>query len=219
MRANNTKSRTIFNFLIFAMMILGWAVMAFHYKGDALTAAGIASMRFFTVQSNVFRGIVSLLTAVFLVTGTKEQKERRVRRMRIWNYMSTCSVGLTFLVVFVFFGPLYGLTGLLKGANFFFHLLIPLLSMTEFVIFNEKKISMPLLLTAAIPPLLYGFCYLINLLVNGIGYGPTSNDWYGFAKWGIPVGLCIFASICAASILIGAVLSCLNRAVQKKRHS
>ena len=224
------KIQIVLNLVIFGLMILGWCIMAFRYTGDSLTAAGIASMKFFTVLSNVFRGIVSLVMAVFLLRTAKtpmiegngqnrlsgRSESASNAPLQYLHFMSTCSVGLTFLVVFAFFGPLYGIARMLKGANFFFHLIIPLLSMLEYVLFAEKKMKMPGLLTAAIPPLIYGICYLINLLVNGIGYGPDSNDWYGFAIWGLPAGMGIFAAICVASVLIGTVLNALGSLIQKK---
>lgn len=207
------RPRRYLNFLLFALMLLAWCIMAFRYTGDSLTAAGIASMKFFTVLSNVFRGFTGLVIALSL------RRHPMSRGLDLLNYAATCSVGLTFLVVVAFFGPLYGYTLMFKGGNLFFHLIIPVLAMAEFILFNERPLKMPLLLIAAVPPLIYGFAYLINLLVNGIGYGPNSNDWYGFAIWGIPVGMGIFAVICIASVLIGIVLSLLNRGVSSRRKS
>ncbi len=206
-------SRILLNAVIAGLMILSWCLMVFHTNGGALSTAGLANMKYFTALSNVFRGLVSAVIAITLLDRSEGRRQKRMEKLIFWNYASTCTVGLTFLVVFAFFGPLYGYLKMIQSANFFYHLVIPVLSMIEFVIFNEKKITMPQILIAALPPLVYGLVYLINLLVNGIGYGPKSNDWYGFAVWGIPTGLCIFAAICVASVLIGLILCKLNTRV------
>ena len=41
-------------------------------------------------------------------------------------------------------------------------------------------------LIAVIPMIVYGTFYLGNILLNGRGEWPDTNDWYGFAMWGIP---------------------------------
>lgn len=209
-----TNVRILINIIIAALTLFAWGLMMFRSDG-ALTATGIEGMKFFTAQSNIFRGIVSAAAAVLLRKGMTEKGKKR---LAFWSYLSTCCVGVTFIVVFVFFGPLYGLPFMLRNANFFFHLVIPVLSLVEFVAFNDVRIRMPKLLFAALPPLIYGLGYLTNLLVNGVGYGPDSNDWYGFAIWGIPIGLGIFAVICAVSVLTGVVIAGINARVIKRKN-
>ena len=32
---------------------------------------------------------------------------------------------------------------------------------------------------------LYGIAYCANILINGVGTFPNTNDWYGFTMWGV----------------------------------
>ncbi|MBQ6389654.1 MAG: hypothetical protein IJH90_08600 [Mogibacterium sp.] len=70
---------------------------------------------------------------------------------------------------------------------------------------------------AVLPMLIYGAVYLTNILINGIGVRPHSNDWYGFVKWGLPVGLAIFAGLCLITWFAGALMRlCSSRFGRKK---
>ena len=44
-----------------------------------------------------------------------------------------------------------------------------------------------------IPVLTYGAGYIANLLINGLGDTPYSNDWYGFLYWGWGIAFVMFA--------------------------
>ena len=204
---NKQKSRTIFNIIIAALVLTAIFISVLRNGGGLLAARGFENMKFFTTQSNVFRGIVSIFIAVSSLRG----RDRGNRALAMWDYVSTCTVAVTFIVVFAFFGPLYGITNLLHNSNFFFHLVIPVLSMLEFMLFNDVRIKMPKLLLAAIPPLLYGIFYYLNLTINGIGTWPDTNDWYGFVNWGLPVGFAIFGAICVISVLAGILLLLFNK--------
>jgi hypothetical protein len=150
--------------------------------------------------------------------------------------MAAAAVGLTFLVIIGFLGPLYGLLKMYRGANFFFHLILPLTAMAEFVLcpaeaetaLNPAETTEPALCPAEtaetatipfrwtlytmIPVAVYGAFYLGNCMINGIGEWPHTNDFYGFLNWGLPVGLVIFAGIMLA--IWG--IACVLRAVRKK---
>jgi hypothetical protein len=70
-------------------------------------------------------------------------------------------------------------------------------------------------LITALPSLLYGLGYLINILINGIGEGRNSNDWYGFLTWGYGTGFLIFALILLMNWLIACLMQLLNKLFQK----
>ena len=76
----------------------------------------------------------------------------------------------------------------------------------------EPPINLKHCMIAALSTLVYGFAYLINILINGKGVWPDSNDWYGFLNWGMGTGLIIFAGIVLASFGI----ACLLRGIKKK---
>ena len=112
----------------------------------------------------------------------------------VLKLMAASAVGLTFLIVIAFLRPMYPDLQLYTNGNFWFHLIVPLTGMTEFLLLpQEKKLPFRQTIPAAVPVLLYGVFYLNNIFINGIGVWPDTNDWYGFLGWGYPVGFVIFA--------------------------
>ena len=59
---------------------------------------------------------------------------------------------------------------------------------------------------AMIPMLLYGAGYSLNLLINGIGAWPHTNDWYGFARGGMASAAMVFVIILAGTWCLALLL-------------
>ncbi len=193
---NKEMKRFYINVVIVVLTLIG-TILSFTAKdGEALSVRGFASLKFFTVDSNILEGIASLL--LIIVAKTK----RDGRPVHLLKFSAASAVGVTFLTVIAFLGPLYGYEKMYLRANFLFHLLIPLLAMAEFVIFNEIKLTIRDCLWCPAVVILYGIGYIINLFVNGFEQG----DFYGFVNWGFGTGLGIFAVICLVSFGIGMVL-------------
>ena len=130
--------------------------------------------------------------------------------------MAVTSVGLTFSIIAFFLQPMYRELNMYKGGNLFFHLIVPVIAMVEFILFekDDRDETLPFRYTfiAAIPSVIYGFGYLINILINGTGVWPDTNDWYGFLNWGYPVGAGIFVGV----VLINWVVALIIRLLYKK---
>lgn len=74
----------------------------------------------------------------------------------------------------------------------------------------KKKIPFKYTVLSGLPALVYGAFYLANVLINGIGKWPDTNDWYGFLNWGYPVGIVIFAAIVLMDFGMAVLLRGLN---------
>jgi len=155
--------------LIGGLALWVWLSSAFGAgRHGAFSVEGLQSLRYFTVLSNLLQGGVCLAC----LCGA------RVRR---WKYIAAVSVALTFFVVLLLLGPAYGYDTMYVGANFWFHLILPILSMVNFLVVDrEGTFSLRDSLLTLIPMLAYSLFYVGNLLVNGV----RDNDWYGFAKHG-----------------------------------
>lgn len=97
---------------------------------------GINSFIYYTLLSNLF-----LLISCILYLFKNKIKSRVVDIMK---FGSTLSVTVTFLVVLFILGPNKDLTYhflLLEGANFFYHLVCPVLGIITFLFFDDVKIS------------------------------------------------------------------------------
>ena len=174
----------------------------------ALQSSGIENFKYYTVLTNVFCGIVSAIYLVFILF------KKDTDKIRILKLAAVCGVAITFAVVAFMFGPLYGYPQFYQRGNLFFHLLLPLTAMTEFILVKRAKMPFKYTVFAAVPTLLYGMGYLLNILINGIGGPwPYTNDFYAFLSWGWPVGIAIFATI----TLMAFAVACIFRAISNKR--
>lgn len=196
----DNKQRYAINILIMILVLIGLYLSFTAKDGETLAARGIRSLKYFTVDSNILVGVVS---AIFLIT---TRNNSQVREISIMKLVSAASVGITFLTVVAFLGPLYGYSRMYHRANFLFHLVVPLMSMFEFILFNRGKLKKTECILCALPVLIYGAVYMINLFVNGIEKG----DWYGFVNWGFAAGIGIFCVICLISIILGLLLRIIN---------
>ena len=174
----------------------------------ALQSSGLENFKFYTVLSNVFCGIVALIYLICLFA------KKDIGKIAALKLAAVCGVAITFAVVAFMFGPLYGFLQFYKRGNLHFHLLLPVTAMIEFIFVKRRKIPFKFTVFAAIPTLIYGIGYLLNILINGIGGPwPDTNDFYGFLNWGWPVGIAIFTGI----PLTAFVVACLFRAISNKR--
>ncbi|MBQ6095738.1 MAG: hypothetical protein IJL09_10080 [Lachnospiraceae bacterium] len=190
----------VLNILMVACLVAGLVIMVMHNgtEQELVASNGLENLKFYTVLSNIFCGVIA---AVFLLLRGKTPGWLMTLKLA-----AAASVAVTFLVVAGFLGPLYGYRYMYLGSNFFFHLTLPLLGMIEFCLL-EKTISFQKTFLASIPTVLYGCVYLGNILINGTGEWPGTNDWYGFYLWGLGVALVIFAAI----VLISWGVACLLR--------
>ena len=126
--------------------------------------------------------------------------------------VATVSVSLTFFVVFAIFGFMArgGHLGLLRNSNLFFHLIIPVISILNFVIFEKNNIlKFKHIFIGLLPTFLYEIYYTINILVHmKNGAVSLKNDWYSFAQNGL------LRTILVAPMMLG-ITFCLSLVIWK----
>ena len=207
-RKNNT-AEIIFNLVIVILAVTGIILMLTSQPEEgALQSSGLENFKFYTVLTNVFCGIVALIQLVFILL------KKDTDKIRVLKLAAVVGVAITFAVVAFMFGPLYGFPQFYKRGNLFFHLLEPLAAIAEFILIRREKMPFRYTVFAAIPTLLYGIGYLLNILINGIGGPwPYTNDFYAFLSWGWPVGIAIFTGI----PLTAFAVACIFRAISNKR--
>lgn len=207
----STKTRLAANIVIAVLVAVAWLQMILGNE-ELLSSGGLSSLKYFTTLSNVFEGISCIIWIVFHTALAKSEKGKAFSDAL--KYTACVCVALTFLTVIIFLGPMFGYDNMFTHANLWFHLVVPLLSMGEFVFFNRSEVRIRENFAAVVPMLLYGTVYLVNLLLNGMGEYPNTNDLYGFATWGIPIGIVIFAVLCGITYGIGLALRVANRKLQ-----
>ncbi len=201
------KWETVVNIFLVLGVLFAFYIMYCRSDG-LLQAKGITAFKYFTVLSNVFGGIAAALWLTAAVRGKGAVIPRPVVLLK---YTAAVCLGLTFVTVMVFLGPLYGYIAMLQKANLWFHLLIPLTAIAEFVFFNREPIGVKNCAASMLPMLAYATFYLFYNLIMGRDEDPFRYDWYGFLLWGWGVGVVILAVICAGTFGIAALIRSLNR--------
>ncbi len=193
--------------LIVIMVVASWMYMVFHAEGAALTAVGLYSLKYFTVLSNLLEGLASLLMAIGLFAVLRGKKDKVCHKVFLLNHVGTVAVSITFWVVMLFLGPLFGYGAMFQGGNLWLHGINPLLAIAAFFFLDQfDRVEKKELWFSLVPVLIYGIFYLGNVMVNGIGTFPNLNDFYGFFFAGLPSAAMIYVVLLLASLLIGAVL-------------
>ena len=206
-----SKTELILNIVIVILTVIGVVLMLTGKPEEgALQASGIENFKFYTVLTNVFCGLIALVYTLFILLGKDTGK------IRVLKLAAVCGVAITFAVVAFMFGPLYGFPQFYQRGNLFFHLLLPLTAMVEFIVVKRPYMPFKYTVFASVPTFLYGVGYMTNILVNGIGgEWPNTNDFYAFLSWGWPVGIMIFAGITITAFGV----ACIFRVINNKKNT
>lgn len=203
----------VLNFLAFVLTCVGTYVMLKGIDADEhLAADGWGSVKYFTVQSNLLYGIYAGIFAVTeLVCGSAENVPQV---MYILKYVFTVGVTLTMMTVLCYLAPIVekSYPKLFKGANLYFHLIVPLLGAVAFCVFEKNAhISVPQTFLGLIPYGLYGIYYAINTLSHAEnGKVPEKYDWYFFLSKGTDKAAIAALLMLAASMAVCFGLVFLN---------
>lgn len=219
MNKDKLKMSIILNLIIVIMVIfasttmfLGFKYM--HFFPDYLDSSKIGMFRFFTVLSNLYMGIVSL---IFLIKGYSAYKENT--EISLFYYIlkltSTVAVGLTFFIVFAYLGPIskYGILSMLMNSNLFFHLLVPVLSIVTFTVFEKNnKLKFKYTFYALIPTILYEIYYLTHALSHmENGMVSPIYDFYYFLQNGVWTSIIVGPMIILLTYIIAIIIWKLNK--------
>lgn len=176
---------------VIVLFVLGSSLyMGLGRKGN-LSENGFSMFKFYTVLSNLFVGVTSLIEIPFLVLSLKGKREDIPFWVELLAYCSSLSILITFCTVAFFLGPMNALHNtsyfsVFTGANFFMHLLTPLLCLTNFIFFHrEIKMSFQWTMLPMSSVVLYGAYYLVQLKIHD-SFGKSDYDWYGFTTSPIP---------------------------------
>lgn len=205
---------TIVLFVIVAsiMMFSGYRFM----NGDELVleSSKLGMFKFFTVDSNIFMGIISLIFIIYEI----KLLNGKINDIPNWLYnlklMATTGVTLTFFVVLVYLGPLVSSMRLMfMNSNLFFHLFVPVFSIISFILY-EKNNKLKLINTfyGLIPVVLYTLFYLFNVLIhieNGIV--STKYDFYWFVQKGMWTSIIVIPLMLIIAYCISFILWKLNK--------
>ena len=205
----------ILNILVFLLVVAGTIVMM-TVKSKELATNTIAVFKYFTFQSNIFMGCVAVVYAYYQLLIIKKKADKIPHVLTIFNLVATGAVALTFIVVIAFLGPGYGYDKMYKNANLFFHLIVPVVAIINFIFFTRsEKYRFVQTLFSVVPCFLYGLVYFI-VVASQNAYGDINVDFYFFGKDGPIVGAFNYLMVMTIAYAIALGLYFANRLLFKK---
>ena len=199
----------VLEILVVLTTIGSWMRMYLTGGGSLLSSRGLMSLKYYTTLSNIFAGIA----AVIMIAVLARAKSGKVP---VWaavtKFASAVTVSVTFLVTLFFLAPTMGIGGLYKGELMFMHAVGPVLTVVSFFMNRDLPEMKPSsALWATLPTILYGGVYSANIMLNGVGSGMNTNDWYGFAAAGIHTVPFVYALMVLLTYLLSRVMRKVKR--------
>ena len=192
------------NMLIFIMVVCAVTMSFRAHRDGAFGSTGAQIFRYFTTDSNVLAGLVSFVGGLFGLIALLKGRDRLPEAAVILKYVGASAVLMTFSVVIVFLGPVYGFAGMYAGANLYMHGVVPILCVVSFVAFDRgRTLRKRDILFAVLPVVVYGIVYFIEVVIIGKNNGGWP-DLYGFVRsgyWLPSVILCLSGGTVLAVIL------------------
>jgi len=185
-------------------------------KASVLDFKGLERFRTFTIDSNVFAAVISL---IFIIVGLVclIKKQNLPYWITSLRYVSTSLLALVLFTVAFFLSPYYMTYGhtyfeLFEGNNTFFHLLNPLISLyslwfleNQYAISKKERIY-PLFLTLS-----YGVLYFLMVVIFD-----KWPDFYGMTFGGkLYLGLISLTSILLVTYLLSSLIRLINNKLIK----
>ncbi len=209
------KLTVISDIIIVVLVFFALILMMTAPSEDSLSAKGWTAFKYYTVQSNVFCALSSLVSLAYTLI---KRNEAVPDALYVFNLTGTTVVTVTFLVVIGFLGPVYGYGFMYLRANLFFHLIVPLISMAKMLFIKPKrKYPLSVTLWGILPTFLYGAVYAIINAVSWTGKSNPETDIYGFLFWGWGIGAVFLVSICLLSWFVSVFFWGISRKIRKTR--
>ena len=182
---NALLAAVILNLLM--VLVTAFIVLVYFQVGKGTESVrGFRSLRFFTVESNLFSALTCAVMAVLemRLLATGGGPEVLPHWAVLLKYLGTCTVTLTMVTVFAFLGPTQGFGNMLVGANFHLHLAGPLMAILTFILLEKgQEVLLPETLLGVLPTIAYGFLYRHMVIGRGEWKGGW-EDFYGFNRGG-----------------------------------
>ena len=192
------------NVLVFVMAFYAVGSSIRYHGGGEFNGTGFRTFRYFTTESNILAGIVSLLAAGFTLPVLLGKRERVPKFALVLKYVGSCAVALTFFVVLAFLGLIYGYGMMYRGASFYMHGIVPILAMVSWIVFDRgAHLKIQAFLFGLIPVVLYGVMYFVQVVLRGPARGGW-EDFYAFTrggKWWLSL-MIVFAGAAVLCLLL-----------------
>ena len=214
------KVSLILNIIIVLLVILATIFMFTGFKfmpgGSLLEVSKVEMFKFYTVDSNILMGIVSLIFIIYEKKLLKNKIKEIPKKVYILKLIATSGITLTFITTSFFLAPSYGFYAMFNNSNLFFHLVVPVLSIVTYIFFEKHENKFKYAFFGIIPMFLYSIFYTTNILINLNNGGLTFKyDFYGFLQGNINNIYLVIPVIYLISYVISVLLVFGNRKIKK----
>lgn len=205
------KVSLILNIIIVLLVIFATIFMFTGFKfmpgGSLLEVSKVEMFKFYTVDSNILMGIVSLIFIIYEKKLLKNKIKEIPKKVYILKLIATSGITLTFLTTTFFLAPSYGFYAMFNNNNLFFHLIIPVLSIITYIFFEKHENKYKYAFFGIIPMFLYSIFYISNVLIHLNNGGLTFKyDFYGFLQGNINNIYIVIPVIYLMSYIISVLL-------------
>lgn len=210
------KISFVLNIMIVILVTLGTIFMftgfTFMKSLNLLESTSFSMFRFFTVDSNILIGLSSLILLIYEIKLLNNKINKIPLTIYLFKYISTSGITLTFLVTLLFLAPQYGFYAMYNNTNLFFHLIVPLLSLISYILFEKYNNKYKYSILGILPMLIYSFFYMSNVIIHLDDGGLTFKyDFYGFLQGNINNIYIVIPVIYLFTYIISLLLIFLNR--------
>ena len=202
-----------------SLLMIASVIWMFWGFDGVLLASNVEGFKYFTVESNVFLGLVALVSIPFDIQIFQGKREDRPIWLFLLHHMAVMSTTVTMLTVLFFLGPTMGYPLMFMQVNLLMHLINPIVGLVRYLCFghDEKKVKWQFSLLGALPVLLYGSVYVPNVVIHN-GYGNPEYDWYGFGAGGAGGGILSAFLMTFLTALLGAGLYFAREGIRRLRN-
>ena len=216
----NVKISLTFNILVVTLTVValiiafsGFKFMKGYESKAELT--GVQAFGYFTVQSNTFMAIISLVFAIKEIQILKGRIKKIPFKYYIFKMIAVTAVSLTSLVVILIFSIVSknGILPFIKNSNLLFHFIIPVISISNYIFFEKTDvIKFKHTLYGLLPTVLYEIYYTSNVLLN-MKDGKVSpvHDWYYFTQNGLLIAISVPFVMLGITYIIALILWKFNK--------
>ena len=192
---------------LLVVLSVAWSVigMVTVRSDGVLVTGGRGAFKYYTVLSNVFCAIACLASAAYCLV---RKTHVLPKRLYIFRLMGSSVVAVTFVVVLVFLGPLYGYGPMFSGVCFWLHLFAPVLGIAgQIACEPERPLPLKSTLWALLPTLADGCDYIGVTAAGWTGKANPKTDFYAFLRWGWVVGMVMFLVVFLINWLAAFILA------------
>lgn len=218
------------NLVTFILVIEGILTMFFGSKYTSFTASDASCLIYFTILSNIFAGLTSFVYCMFQILYYKKGINL-CKIPFVFQFVSTISVTITFLVVVFFLAPFNALQengsyfSMFQGSNLIFHFFAPVICIINFIFLeHEEKLNFKFVPLTLLPVVLYGIFYLTNYhfkwIKSSTSDGKGTYDWYNFLQNGSTFNMIVLVILFVLiTIGLGFLFIFLNNKTNKQNEN